>query len=66
MINSLFTNLPLIIQDTASVEGDMGMLWMLLSGILVFFMQAGFTLVEAGMTRPKKCNQYCNEKLTRY
>ncbi len=53
MINSLFTNLPLIIQDTASVEGDMGMLWMLLSGILVFFMQAGFTLVEAGMTRPK-------------
>ena len=53
MINSLFTNLPLVIQDTASVEGDMGMLWMLLSGILVFFMQAGFTLVEAGMTRPK-------------
>ncbi len=53
MINSIFTNLPLVIQDTASVEGDMGMLWMLLSGILVFFMQAGFTLVEAGMTRPK-------------
>ena len=53
MINHLFTNLPLIVQDTAAVEGDMGMLWMLLSGILVFFMQAGFTLVEAGMTRPK-------------
>lgn len=53
MINSLFTNIPLIIQDTASVEGDMGMLWMLLSGILVFFMQAGFTLVESGMTRSK-------------
>ena len=53
MINYLYTNLPLFIQDTASVEGDMGMLWMLLSGILVFFMQAGFTLVEAGMTRPK-------------
>ncbi|MDC1471628.1 ammonium transporter [Flavobacteriaceae bacterium] len=31
----------------------MGMLWMLLSGILVFFMQAGFTLVESGMTRSK-------------
>jgi Amt family ammonium transporter len=29
------------------------MLWMLLSGILVFFMQAGFTLVESGMTRSK-------------
>ena len=53
MSNTLFTNLPLIIQDTASVEGDMGMLWMLLSGILVFFMQAGFTLVESGMTASK-------------
>ena len=53
MLNTLLINLPLLIQDTAAVEGDMGMLWMLLSGILVFFMQAGFTLVEAGMTRPK-------------
>jgi Amt family ammonium transporter len=53
-------NMPLIIQDASAVEalaesvkGDMGMLWMLLSGILVFFMQAGFTLVESGMTRSK-------------
>ncbi len=37
----------------SAVNGDMGMLWMLLSGILVFFMQAGFTLVETGMTRSK-------------
>ena len=37
----------------AAINGDMGMLWMLLSGILVFFMQAGFTLVETGMTRSK-------------
>lgn len=37
----------------SSINGDMGMLWMLLSGILVFFMQAGFTLVESGMTRSK-------------
>ena len=29
------------------------MLWMLIAGILVFLMQAGFTLVEAGMTRSK-------------
>ena len=40
MINSLFNKIPLIIQDTSLVDGDMGMLWMLLSGILVFFMQA--------------------------
>ena len=45
---------------TAAVEAvqsgfyaDMGMLWMLIAGILVFFMQAGFTLVESGMTRSK-------------
>jgi Amt family ammonium transporter len=53
MLNTLITNIPLFFQDTALVEGDMGMLWMLLSGILVFFMQAGFTLVESGMTRSK-------------
>ena len=53
MLHSLFTHTPMILQDSASVEGDMGMLWMLLSGILVFFMQAGFTLVESGMTRSK-------------
>ena len=46
-------NLPLLIQDTAAIEGDMGMLWMLISGILVFFMQAGFFLVESGMTDSK-------------
>jgi Amt family ammonium transporter len=38
---------------TTAINGDLGMLWMLLSGILVFFMQAGFTLVESGMTRSK-------------
>ena len=48
-------NLPLRLasQDTAAIEGDMGMLWMLISGILVFFMQAGFFLVESGMTDSK-------------
>lgn len=53
IFKNLFINFPLIIQDTAVIEGDMGMLWMLLSGILVFFMQAGFTLVESGMTSSK-------------
>jgi len=48
-----FLNIPLFIQDTAAVEGDMGMMWMLISGILVFFMQAGFFLVESGMTDSK-------------
>ena len=35
------------------INGVMGMLWMLIAGILVFLMQAGFTLVESGMTRAK-------------
>jgi Amt family ammonium transporter len=35
------------------INGDMGMLWMLIAGILVFFMQAGFFLVESGMTDSK-------------
>lgn len=39
--------------QVAQINGDMGMLWMLIAGILVFLMQAGFTLVEAGMTRSK-------------
>ena len=60
MFNSLFINIPLIaIEDApefATIGGDgtdLGMLWMLLAGILVFFMQAGFTLVESGMTASK-------------
>ena len=57
-------NVLTLVQDSAAVaaelanrveqiNGDFGMLWMLLSGILVFLMQAGFTLVESGMTRSK-------------
>ncbi|AXG68694.1 ammonium transporter NrgA [Kordia sp. SMS9] len=67
MMDNFLTILPNIItiQDAApattkdieaavtAINGDLGMLWMLLSGILVFFMQAGFTLVESGMTRSK-------------
>ena len=34
-------------------NADFTILWILLSGILVFFMQAGFTLVESGFTRSK-------------
>ncbi|QRM89219.1 ammonium transporter [Lacinutrix sp. WUR7] len=40
-------------EAVSAINADMGMLWMLISGILVFFMQAGFTLVETGMTRSK-------------
>lgn len=67
MMDNFLTIIPnlAIVQDTvaattkdvedavSAINGDLGMLWMLLSGILVFFMQAGFTLVETGMTRSK-------------
>lgn len=42
-----------VAQAVEQINGDMGMLWMLIAGILVFLMQAGFTLVESGMTRSK-------------
>jgi len=37
----------------ATINGDMGALWITISAVLVFFMQAGFTLVEVGFTRAK-------------
>lgn len=36
-----------------SITGDMGALWITIAAVLVFFMQAGFTLVEVGFTRSK-------------
>ncbi|WP_299256242.1 ammonium transporter [uncultured Aquimarina sp.] len=35
------------------VNADLSILWILIAAILVFFMQAGFTLVETGFTRSK-------------
>ena len=29
--------------------------WVLIATALVFFMQAGFAILEAGLTRAKKC-----------
>jgi Amt family ammonium transporter len=41
----------------ASVLGDVDVLWICLAAFLVFFMQAGFALVECGFTRAKNaCN----------
>ncbi|MGE3619922.1 MAG: ammonium transporter [Acidimicrobiia bacterium] len=39
--------------DVASVQANLDNVWILLAGILVIFMQAGFALVEAGLTRAK-------------
>ena len=37
-------------------------LWVLLGAALVFFMQAGFAMVETGFTRAKKRRQHHHEK----
>ena len=36
-----------------SLENDLTILWITIAGFLVFFMHAGFTLVEAGFTQAK-------------
>ena len=53
MISTILKPTALFFADGALIDGDVGMLWMLLSGILVFLMQAGFTLVESGFTESK-------------
>jgi Amt family ammonium transporter len=48
---------PVFAQDggptAQSVSLDLNTMWMLVAGFLVFFMQAGFALVETGFTRNK-------------
>ena len=40
-------------QDGPTTQDYLNNIWVFIAGILVFFMQAGFALVEAGMTRAK-------------
>lgn len=53
---------PAFAQDTAEppaylTQSTANILWLIVAGLLVFFMQAGFAMVETGMTRAKNaCN----------
>jgi ammonium transporter, Amt family len=40
-------------QEATEVQAVLDNIWVFIAGCLVFFMQAGFTLVEAGLTRAK-------------
>ncbi len=40
-------------ESVGSLRGDADILWTCIAAFLVFFMQAGFAMVEAGMTRAK-------------
>lgn len=44
---------PAMAQDAAEVQAVLDNIWVFIAGILVFLMQAGFGLVEAGLTRAK-------------
>ena len=42
-----------VLEAMASLKASVHMLWLVVAGALVFFMQAGFAFLEAGMTRAK-------------
>ncbi|VXC35223.1 conserved membrane hypothetical protein [Flavobacterium sp. 9AF] len=42
-----------ITKQVTEINGVLDILWILMAGVLVFLMQAGFTLVESGFTRSK-------------
>src|SRR5689334_13996223 len=44
---------PPTADQVADIALGMNVMWMLIGGFLVFFMQAGFALVETGFTRNK-------------
>jgi len=54
---TFLTATPVLAQDEGPTGGDvqavLDNIWVLVAGCLVFFMQAGFALVEAGLTRAK-------------
>jgi len=49
----IFQEQDTLVQSIETIQGDMDALWITIAAILVFFMQAGFTLVELGFTRSK-------------
>ncbi|QEN05828.1 ammonium transporter [Thiospirochaeta perfilievii] len=53
-------------EDASSIElliSSMDMIWLTLAAALVFFMQAGFAMVEIGLTRPKNAGNIIMKNL---
>jgi len=50
LVSNMFTSLVMDLEEYAF---SLNTVWVLLATALVFFMQAGFALVEAGFTRSK-------------
>ena len=47
---------PVTQADLAALTGNLNIVWTLVAAILVFFMQAGFAMVETGFTRAKNAS----------
>jgi ammonium transporter, Amt family len=54
---------PAAAQDDAASQVVLDNLWVFIAGVLVFFMQAGFALVEAGLTRAKNVSNIMMKNL---
>jgi Amt family ammonium transporter len=50
--------------ELSSLSMGLNTAWVLITGSLVFFMQAGFALVEAGFTRSKNTTNILFKNLT--
>ncbi|MFP3882192.1 MAG: ammonium transporter [Actinomycetota bacterium] len=54
---------PAMAQEEPATQFVLDNLWIFLAGVLVFFMQAGFALVEAGLTRGKNVSNIMMKNL---
>ena len=52
-VNKLATSVATVANADGHNKVSINMVWLLITGFLVFFMQAGFALVETGLTRAK-------------
>ena len=52
-------------EEAAPELSNLDTVWMLVAGFLVFFMQAGFALVEAGFRPRPQCCQHLHEEFLR-
>ena len=50
-------------EDAAAVQAVLDNIWVLIAAVLVIFMQAGFALVEAGLTRAKSVSNIMAKNL---
>jgi len=50
-------------EKNSTFSGSLTAIWLLITGALVFFMQAGFAMVETGLTRAKNANNILMKNL---